>query len=89
MLHESHSIVLLYFFRLGTSALSPPGEVTAVPLDDHSLDVRWTAPAGGPVSGFVVEWFTAGDSRSAAAPWWQRLNASCRSLVITGSHQRT
>lgn len=70
-------------------APSPPGGVAAVPLDDHRLDVRWTAPAGGSVSGFVVEWFAARDDGSAVAPRWEQLNASCTSLVITEGVQPT
>lgn len=76
-----------HFFPLGTSAPSPPGDVAAVPLDDHRLDVRWMAPAGGSVSGFVAEWFAARDDGSAVAPRWEQLNASRTSLVITGSRR--
>ncbi|KAG9330073.1 hypothetical protein JZ751_027378 [Albula glossodonta] len=30
--------------------------LTATPLDDNSLEVRWTAPKSQPASGFVVSW---------------------------------
>lgn len=68
---------------LCSSEPPPPREVTAVPLDDNSLEVRWTAPANRLVSGFVVEWFAARESTDVVLHW-QQLNNSCRSLVITG-----
>ncbi|XP_051238716.1 interleukin-6 receptor subunit beta isoform X2 [Dicentrarchus labrax] len=61
--------------------LPPPEQITASPLDDNSLDVRWTAPATQSPSGFVVEWFAVGENSSILH--WERLNSSCTSLVIT------
>ncbi|XP_035529273.1 interleukin-6 receptor subunit beta [Morone saxatilis] len=61
--------------------LPPPEQITASPLDDNSLDVRWTAPANQSPSGFVVEWFAVGQNSSILH--WERLNSSCTSLVIT------
>ncbi|XP_030298929.1 interleukin-31 receptor subunit alpha isoform X2 [Sparus aurata] len=59
-----------------------PMNITATPLSDSSLDVRWTAPADRATGGFVVEWFPVTDQTSSALHW-ERLNSSCRALVIT------
>lgn len=68
---------------LCSSEPPPLSNVTAVPLDDNSLKVRWTAPADRSVSGFVVEWFAAREGTDVVLHW-QQLNNSCTSLVITG-----
>ncbi|CAL8274502.1 unnamed protein product [Merluccius merluccius] len=60
----------------------PPSQITVTPLDDHSLDVRWTAPADQSVNSFVVEW-SAVTSDGRSALHWERLNASQEQLVIT------
>ena len=62
--------------------------ITATPLSDSSLDVRWTAPADQATGGFVVEWFPVRDKPSSALHW-ERLNSSCRALVITGNPTAT
>ncbi|XP_073339217.1 interleukin-31 receptor subunit alpha-like [Pagrus major] len=59
-----------------------PMRITATPLSDSSLDVRWTAPVDQPTSGFVVEWFAVTEKNNSALHW-ERLNSSCRALVIT------
>ncbi|KAF7646847.1 hypothetical protein LDENG_00181550 [Lucifuga dentata] len=60
----------------------PPSQTRAVPLDDNSLDVRWTAPTDLSLSGFVVEWFKVTERRSSMF-YWDVVNSSCTSLVIT------
>ncbi|XP_054470187.1 interleukin-31 receptor subunit alpha [Anoplopoma fimbria] len=57
----------------------PPNQFTANPLDDRALDVRWTAPDN---SGFVVEWFAVRQKNSSIL-FWEKLNSSCRALIIT------
>ncbi|XP_029983565.1 interleukin-31 receptor subunit alpha isoform X2 [Sphaeramia orbicularis] len=58
-------------------------QITAVPLDDHHLEVRWIAPAEPSPSGFVVEWFTVREKNDSTIHW-ERLNRSCTTLVISG-----
>lgn len=80
-------MLICHFYPLHFLCSSEPPplrEVTAVPLDDNSLEVRWTAPADRSVSGFVVEWFAARESTDVLLHWRQ-LNNSCTSLVITGN----
>ncbi|KAM7403352.1 hypothetical protein PAMA_004008 [Pampus argenteus] len=60
----------------------PPSQITASPLDDNNLDVRWTAPVDQSVSGFVVEWFAVREKNSSIQHW-KRLNSSRTALVIT------
>ncbi|XP_029900804.1 interleukin-6 receptor subunit beta-like [Myripristis murdjan] len=60
----------------------PPNQFTANPLDNNSVDVRWTAPADQPVSGFVVEWFAITEKTSSSLHW-ERLNSSSTAVVIT------
>ncbi|KAJ3613224.1 hypothetical protein NHX12_019474 [Muraenolepis orangiensis] len=59
----------------------PPNNTTATPLDEHSLDVRWTAPLDQSVEGFVVEW-SAVTSDGPGVVHWERLKASQKGLVI-------
>lgn len=66
--------------------LPSPWDVAAVPLDNHTLDVRWKAPAGD-FSGFVVEWYAARNEESTVDTHWQRINASPTSLLITGERR--
>ncbi|KAF1374667.1 hypothetical protein PFLUV_G00231480 [Perca fluviatilis] len=68
----------------GASETEPPAprQVTANPLDDSGLDVRWTAPVDWSTSGFVVEWFAVREKNSSIL-YWERLNSSCTALVIT------
>jgi len=61
----------------------PPNQITVTPLDDHSLDVRWTAPVDQSVNGFVVEWSVV-TSDGGGVLHWERLRASQEELVITG-----
>ncbi|XP_034530882.1 interleukin-6 receptor subunit beta isoform X2 [Notolabrus celidotus] len=69
---------------LGASDAETPSmsNLSASPLDDSRLDVRWTAPADWPSSGYVVEWFAVRDKNSSILHW-KRLNSSCTALVIT------
>ncbi|XP_044023287.1 interleukin-6 receptor subunit beta isoform X2 [Siniperca chuatsi] len=60
----------------------PPSQITANPLDDSGLNVRWTAPVDWLTSGFVVEWFAVREMNSSILHW-ERLNSSCTVLVIT------
>ncbi|KAG8013245.1 Interleukin-6 receptor subunit beta, partial [Nibea albiflora] len=62
----------------------PPRQITATPLDDNSFDVRWMAPVDRSPSGFVVEWFAVKHTeKNNNIPFWEKLNNSCKSLVIT------
>lgn len=67
-----------------SSELPPPRQITAIPLNDSSLHVRWKAPVDHSVSGFVVEWFTARE-KTSIIQHWQEMNSSCTALVITGN----
>ncbi|KAM4625280.1 interleukin-6 receptor subunit beta-like [Polymixia lowei] len=60
----------------------PPSQITVRPLDDNSLDVRWTAPVDQSLSGFVVEWSAVTEEKSSILHW-NRLSSSCKALVIT------
>ncbi|KAG7264791.1 hypothetical protein CRUP_013590 [Coryphaenoides rupestris] len=60
----------------------PPNQITVTPLDDHSLDVRWTAPVDQSVNGFVVEWSVV-TSDGGSVLHWERLSASQEEFVIT------
>ncbi|XP_078145702.1 interleukin-6 receptor subunit beta [Centroberyx gerrardi] len=60
----------------------PPNHITVNPLGNNSLDVRWTAQADQPVSGFVVEWSAVTETNNSSLHW-ERLNSSCKALVIT------
>ncbi|XP_027131073.1 interleukin-6 receptor subunit beta isoform X1 [Larimichthys crocea] len=62
----------------------PPRQITATPLDDNSLDIRWMAPVDWSPSGFVVEWFAVKETeKNNSILYWEKLNSSCKSLVIT------
>lgn len=61
-----------------------PRQIAASPLNDFSLEVRWTSPQNRSVSGFVVEWFAVRENRSSVLHW-EKLNSSCRKLLITGN----
>uniref|UniRef100_UPI0037E84262 interleukin-31 receptor subunit alpha-like n=1 Tax=Semicossyphus pulcher TaxID=241346 RepID=UPI0037E84262 len=69
---------------LGASETEPPSPstLTASPLDDRRLDVRWTAPVDSLADGYVVEWFAVREKNSSILHW-ERLNTSCTALVIT------
>ncbi|XP_069008720.1 LOW QUALITY PROTEIN: interleukin-31 receptor subunit alpha [Embiotoca jacksoni] len=69
---------------LGASEKEPPSlnPITARPLDDRSLEVWWTAPVDPSASSFVVEWFAVREKNSSILHW-EKLNGSCRTLVIT------
>ncbi|XP_076604135.1 interleukin-31 receptor subunit alpha [Chaetodon auriga] len=60
----------------------PPSQISVSPLDDSSLDVRWTAPVDQSTNGFLVEWFAVREQNSSILHW-ERLNRSCTALVIT------
>ncbi|XP_060919371.1 interleukin-6 receptor subunit beta [Labrus mixtus] len=68
----------------GASEREPPSlsNLTACSLDDSRLDVRWMAPVGWPVRGYVVEWFAVREKNSSSLQW-EMLNSSCTALVIT------
>ncbi|TMS21113.1 Interleukin-6 receptor subunit beta [Larimichthys crocea] len=62
----------------------PPRQIAATPLDDNSLDIRWMAPVDWSPSGFVVEWFAVKETeKNNSILYWEKLNSSCKSLVIT------
>lgn len=60
----------------------PPVNLTAAPLGDSSIEVRWGCPPNLSVSGFVVEWFAVRE-KTKSVLHWEKLNASCTKLVIT------
>lgn len=60
----------------------PPSQIKVTPLDDSSLNVRWTAPVDQPTSGFVVEWYAVREKNSSVHHW-KKLNGSCTALIIT------
>ncbi|MEQ2166384.1 hypothetical protein GOODEAATRI_027440, partial [Goodea atripinnis] len=62
----------------------PPAKLTATPLGDSSMEVRWTSPPDLSLSGFVVEWFAVREKTSSILHW-EKLNSSCTRLVIAGS----
>ncbi|XP_055361840.1 interleukin-31 receptor subunit alpha isoform X2 [Betta splendens] len=68
----------------GPSDPEPPSvkQITAHALDEGSLEVRWAAPGNQSETGFVLEWFAVRDDTSTVL-YWERLNSSCRALVIT------
>ncbi|XP_071368861.1 interleukin-6 receptor subunit beta isoform X2 [Centroberyx affinis] len=68
----------------GASETDPPSpnHITVNPLGNNSLEVRWTAPADQSVSGFVVEWSAVTETNNSSLHW-ERLNSSCKALVIT------
>ncbi|XP_061599256.1 interleukin-6 receptor subunit beta [Cololabis saira] len=68
----------------GTSetGLPAPDLITATPMNDSSLEVRWTFPPNPSVSGFVVEWFAVREEPGSVFHW-EKLNSSCRKLIIT------
>ncbi|XP_037551243.1 interleukin-31 receptor subunit alpha [Nematolebias whitei] len=59
-----------------------PHQIAASPLNDFSLEVRWTSPQNRSVSGFVVEWFAVRE-KSSRVLHWEKLNSSCTKLLIT------
>ncbi|MED6265283.1 hypothetical protein CHARACLAT_023781 [Characodon lateralis] len=59
----------------------PPAKLTATPLGDSSMEVRWTSPPDLSVSGFVVEWFAVREKTSSILHW-EKLNSSCTRLII-------
>ncbi|KAI1882613.1 hypothetical protein AGOR_G00236690 [Albula goreensis] len=59
-----------------------PQALTVTPLDDNSLEVRWTAPKSQPASGFVVSWRAVPEIANCS-PCWLKLNGSTRHSVIT------
>ncbi|XP_054894282.1 interleukin-6 receptor subunit beta isoform X2 [Poeciliopsis prolifica] len=60
----------------------PPAELTATPLGDGSLGVRWRSPPDPSVSGFVVEWVAVREKTSSVLHW-ETLNSSSTKLIIT------
>ncbi|KAM6912139.1 interleukin-6 receptor subunit beta-like [Xenentodon cancila] len=68
----------------GTSETDPPAPdiITARPTSDSSLEVCWTFPPNPSVSGFVVEWFAVRE-KPGGVLHWEKLNSSCRKLIIT------
>ncbi|TKS86847.1 Interleukin-6 receptor subunit beta [Collichthys lucidus] len=68
--------------RTGEDEPPPLRRITVTPLDDNSLDVRWMAPVDRSPSGFVVEWFAVTEKNNSIL-YWEKLNGSCKSLVIT------
>ncbi|XP_041669344.1 interleukin-31 receptor subunit alpha [Cheilinus undulatus] len=71
-----------WFLGVSESEPPPPNNLTVRPLDDSSLDVRWTAPVGLPAKGYVVEWFAMTESNNSILHW-ETLNSSCTAFVIT------
>ncbi|XP_028252195.1 interleukin-6 receptor subunit beta isoform X2 [Parambassis ranga] len=59
----------------------PPSQLTASPLDDHTMEVQWTAPDNQSLDGCVVEWSAVRETNSMLH--WEKLNSSCTKLVIT------
>ncbi|KAG7456887.1 hypothetical protein MATL_G00240670 [Megalops atlanticus] len=64
------------------TVLPPPVAVSVTPLDDHRLEVGWTAPSGQSASGFIVEWVAVSET-GRHSPYWQRLNGTTVGTVIT------
>ncbi|XP_029317034.1 interleukin-6 receptor subunit beta [Cottoperca gobio] len=73
---------LIWFSGASETEPPPPSQVTASPLGDSDLDVRWTAPIDWSTSGSVVQWFAVREQNSSIVHW-ERLNSSCTSLVIS------
>ncbi|XP_007564626.1 PREDICTED: interleukin-6 receptor subunit beta-like [Poecilia mexicana] len=60
----------------------PPAELTATPLGDDSVKIRWRPPPDLSVSGFVVEWVAVREETSSVLHW-EKLNSSSTKLIIT------
>ncbi|KAM4724621.1 interleukin-6 receptor subunit beta [Anableps anableps] len=61
--------------------LPPPVELTATPLGNSSMEVRWRSPPNLLVSGFVVEWFAVREKTSSVLHW-EKLNSSCTNHIV-------
>lgn len=69
---------------LGDSETEPPApsHLTVCPLSSSRLDVRWRAPVGGSVTGYVVEWSAVKEMESSTLHW-KTLDNFSTALVIT------
>ncbi|KAM3595286.1 uncharacterized protein V6R79_021100 [Siganus canaliculatus] len=69
---------------LGAFEKEPPAptHITATPVNESCLSVRWTAPVDRSASSFVVQWFAARE-KSNIVLHWERRNISSREIVIT------
>ncbi|XP_030574910.1 interleukin-6 receptor subunit beta-like [Archocentrus centrarchus] len=68
----------------GASETEPPSlsHVTASPLNDSCLEVRWRPLTDPFVTSYVVEWFAVREQNSSMLHW-EKLNRFSKSLVIT------
>lgn len=82
--HRFAVIVAIGFVFSVPAEPPPPAELTATPLGDGSLVVRWRPPPDLSVSGFVVEWLAVREETSSVLHW-EKLNSSSTKLIITGS----